>query len=128
MSDPSGLLRLTGMNRVSRDSNVTVIELGPSYDSLNEAALAESGGVLLGEAVHAEPPRLLLDLSGTQFIGSRFIELLVRTWKRLRERGGTMALCGVQPFCGEVLHTTKLDTLWNSYPTRADGVTALAGH
>ena len=106
---------------------MTVIELGPSYDSLNEAALAESGGVLLGEAVHAEPPRLLLDLSGTQFIGSRFIELLVRTWKRLRERGGTMALCGVQPFCSEVLHTTKLDTLWNSYPTRADGVTALAG-
>lgn len=114
-----------GMDHVSRDRDVTVIELGPSYDSLDEAALAESGGVLLGEAIHAEPPRLLLDLSQTRFIGSRFIELLVRAWKRIRERGGTMALCGVQPFCSEVLKTTKLDTLWRSYPTRADGVSAL---
>ena len=62
------------MNRVSRDHEVTVIELGPSYDSLDDAALEETGGLLLGEAVHAEPPRLLLDLSGTRFIGSRFIE------------------------------------------------------
>jgi len=105
---------------------VTVIEFGPSYDSLNETALTETGGVLLGEAVHAEPPRLLLDLSGTRFIGSRFIELLVRAWKRLKQRGGTMALCGLQPFCSDVLHSTKLDTVWDCYPTRADGVTALA--
>jgi len=90
--------------------------------------LAESGKVLLAEAVRAEPPRLLLDLSGTELIGSRFVELLVQTWKRLRQRGGIMALCGVQPFCSEVLRTTKLDTLWNSYPTRDDGVAALSGH
>ena len=115
------------MSRVIRDRDVTIIELGPSYDSLDEAALTETGGVLLGEAVHAEPPTLLLDLSGTRFIGSRFIELLVQAWKRLGQRGGVMALCGVQPFCSEVLHTTKLDTLWRSYVTRDEGVAALAG-
>jgi anti-sigma B factor antagonist len=115
------------MTCVSRDREVTIVEFGPSYDSLDDAALEETGGVLLGEAFHANPPCLLLDLSGTRFIGSRFIELLVQAWKRLRQRGGTLALCGVQPFCSEVLHTTKLDTLWTSFPTRSDGVSALAG-
>jgi anti-sigma B factor antagonist len=114
------------MNKVSQDRNVTIIEFGQTYDSLDEGALTEIGEVLLGEAMHTDPPELLLDMSQTRFIGSRFIELLVQAWKRLKQRGGEMALCGVQPFCAEVLHTTKLDTLWNCYPTRSDGVAALA--
>jgi anti-anti-sigma factor len=113
------------MSRATRQHDVTIVEFGSSYDSLNDAALMETGGVLLGEAIHADPPRLLLDLSATGFIGSRFIELLVRAWKRVKERGGTMALCGVQPFCAEVLRTTRLDGLWESYPSREEGVAAL---
>jgi anti-anti-sigma factor len=113
------------MSRATRQDDVTIVEFGLSYDSLNDAALMETGGVLLGEAIHADPPRLLLDLSATAFIGSRFIELLVRAWKRVKERGGRMALCGIQPFCAEVLRTTRLDLLWESYPGREEGVAAL---
>jgi len=103
-----------------------VIEFGPSYNSLDEDALEEIGGLLLTEAAHVEPPRLVLDLSQTTFFGSTFLELLVRAWKRLRERGGTMVFCGLHPFCAEVLEVTRLTTLWDVYPTRAEAVKALA--
>jgi hypothetical protein len=32
----------------------------------------------------------------------------------------------VQPFCAEVIHVTRLDTLWEIHPTRAAAVAALA--
>lgn len=100
----------------------TVIELGKSYDSLDLDALNEIGSVLLTHARDAEPPRLVLDMSQTGFIGSTFIELLVRTWKRLRERGGTLSLCELQPFCQEVLRVTHLETIWPCYPTRDEAI------
>jgi anti-anti-sigma factor len=110
------------MNRVIDQRGVTVIELGPRYESLDQAALMEFGGLLLSEATHAEPPRLVLDLRQTAYIGSSFIELLVRAWKRLKSRNGTMVLCGVQPFCAEVLETTRLDNLWPIHTTRGEAL------
>jgi len=114
------------MLQVTEQKGVTVIELGPSYESLDEPALEDLGGLLLTKAATIEPPRLLLDLSQTRFIGSTFIELLVRAWKRLASRGGTMALCAVQPFCAEVIHVTRLDTLWEVFPTKDRALDALS--
>jgi anti-sigma B factor antagonist len=114
------------MSRITRQRGVTIIEAGPSYDSLDEEGLAEFGGALLDEAAHAEPPRLILDLTQTRRIGSRFIELLVRAWKRVKQRGGQMVLCGLHPYCIEVLQVTHLDTLWPTYPTQDEAAAALA--
>lgn len=75
------------MITLARQNEVTVIELGSAYDSLDDAALDELGSLLLTNAATAEPPYLVLDLSKTDFVGSLFIELLVRAWKRLTERG-----------------------------------------
>jgi anti-sigma B factor antagonist len=103
----------------------TLIEIGEVYDSLDLDALNEIGGKLLTQARDADPPRLILDMSQTNLIGSTFIELLVRTWKRLCERGGVMALCGLQPFCADVLRVTRLETLWQCYSTREDALRAM---
>lgn len=110
------------MIKLMRQNDVTVIELGPAYDSLDDAALDELGGLLLTKAATADPPYLVLDLANTDFVGSLFIELLVRAWKRLAERGGAFALCCVQPFCEEILKITHLDTLWESFPNRKRAV------
>ncbi len=114
------------MASVTIQDDVTILQFGPRYDSLDEAVLMDAGGVLLSQATHAQPPKLLLDLSQTEFIGSRFIELLVRTWKRLQERGGRMVLCGLQPFCAEVLQTTRLNAVWQTADRREEGWALLA--
>jgi len=112
------------MIRLVRQDDVTIIELGPSYESLDDETLEEIGGLLLTEATVADPPRVVLDLSRTTYLGSTFIELLVRAWKRLRERGGTLVLCGLQPYCQEVLHVSRMDTLFEILPTRDRAVAA----
>ncbi|MGQ9575494.1 MAG: STAS domain-containing protein [Thermoguttaceae bacterium] len=114
------------MARLTRQQDVTILELGTSYHSLDEKTLEHLGEILLSQASFAEPPRLVLDLSQTEFIGSRFVELLVRAWKRIKSRNGSMALCGVRPFCADVLRVSRLDTLWNIYPTQAEAVAGLS--
>jgi anti-anti-sigma factor len=114
------------MVRTTVQQGCTVVELGPSYDSLDTDALDEVGSVLLTQATAAEPPRIVVDFSQTSLIGSTFLELLVRAWKRLSERGGTMALCGLQPFCAEVFRLTRLETLWHCSATRDEAIEAFA--
>ncbi len=110
------------MIQLSQQQGVTIIALGPSYDSLDVDALDELGSVLLTTCATVEPPLIVVDASRTSFIGSTFIEILVRAWKRLSQRGGTMVLCGVQPFCAEVMRVTRLDTLWPTCATLQEAV------
>lgn len=113
--------------QVTLDKRVTVIGLGPGFESVDEHTL--DGGLrdsLLDAADAAEPPRVVLDLSHTTFFGSSFIEVLFRMWNRLQSRaGGAFALSGVTPYCEEVLHVAHLDTLWRVYPDRAAAVREL---
>lgn len=113
------------MVQVSRQQNVTIVEAEGNYPSLAVERLEEMGRVLLGEATRAEPPLLILDLAATGFVGSSFIELMIRAMKRVRERGGAFALCQVQPFCLDILKTARLDQVFLRYATRDEAIAAM---
>jgi len=112
---------------VETRDGVTVIHLGPEYESLDESLLDELRGAILDVAETADPPKVVLDLSHTKFFGSAFIEIMFRAWKRVDARGGTFALSGLTPYCAEIVEVTHLDRLWKIYPTRDEAVAALKG-
>jgi anti-anti-sigma factor len=114
------------MPRLTQHNGVTIIELGPNYAALSYKALEELGELLLWQATYAEPPRLILDMSETTVVGSSFIELLVRAWKRIKHREGMMALCALQPFCREIVKVSRLDTIWPIYANRLEAISALS--
>jgi anti-anti-sigma factor len=114
------------MTRVSQVDGVTIFSVDREYDSLDDRKVSEFSSQLTGAVEQVDPPVLLLDLSETTFIGSSFLGVLVRAWKRIRERNGRMALCHVNELCSEVLHASKLDTIWDIYPARDAAVRALA--
>jgi anti-anti-sigma factor len=111
------------MTAPTRQGDVTIFELGREYDALDVAHFEPFAAELLAAAKSVNPPLLLLDFSHTSYIGSSFIEMLVRAWKRLNERGGRLALCGVSGFCQDVFVATRLDSLW---PICDDRDTAIA--
>jgi anti-anti-sigma factor len=115
------------MARVFQQDGVTIIELDERYDSLDDESLEHLTKILLEAASSSSAPTLLLDLSNTQFIGSRFIGLLVRVWKRVHDGSGRMGLCCIPPFCREALITTRLyDTLWTPYRTREEAIAEMS--
>jgi anti-anti-sigma factor len=104
------------MTRVRQERNVTIIELDAEYGALNRETFNAARELLLSEARTVEPPLVALDLSRTAYMGSAFVEVMFRAWKRLRERNGRLVLCGLQPFCADVLRTLQLDTMFEMFP------------
>jgi anti-anti-sigma factor len=113
------------MAHVYRKQNVAVVELDAEYDALDQSKFQQTQELLLSTAESVEPPLVAVDLSRTRYMGSGFIEAIFRAWKRSRERQGRLVLCGLQPFCAEVLRTTRLDSLIECFPGIEDAVAAL---
>lgn len=66
----------------------------------------------LGRQVDAAMPReLTLDLGGVGFMDSSGIAVVLRTWKRMRELGGSMKLQNVPPQAAKVLRAAGVDKL-----------------
>jgi anti-sigma B factor antagonist len=111
---------------VSRQDGVTIIALGPDYENLDDAVLDELRQVILDGVAQADPPLVVLDLSHTKFFGSAFIEVLFRAWNRIeKQEGGEFCLCGLTPYCAEVIDVTHLNRLWKIFNTREEAVAAL---
>ena len=84
----------------------------------------ETAAVL--DLVETLPARnIVLDLSGTTYYGSTALGFFVKLWTRIRKAHGQMAFCNVSENELEILHLTKLDSLWSICETREDALQAV---
>lgn len=114
--------------QVSVENGVTVIALGPEFETLDEMKLDQIREAILAVADRAPvPAAVLIDLSHTKFFGSSFIEVLFRVWNRVNQSGGKFAICGLNSYCREILQITHLDTVWKTFATRQEALAWLAG-
>lgn len=71
---------------------------------------------------------LVVDLSGVVSLDSSALGPLVQKLRDVQERGGGMALAGVQaPALREIFALTRFDKVFRIYPNRDEAVKALAG-
>lgn len=74
----------------------------------------------------AEMDVLVVDLSGVVSLDSSALGPLVQKLRDVQERGGAMALAGVQaPALREIFALTRFDKVFRIYPTVEDAVRAL---
>lgn len=59
----------------------------------------------------ALPKKLELDLGGVGFMDSSGIAVVLRSWKRMRQLGGSMTLRAVPPQSAKVLRAAGVDKL-----------------
>jgi anti-anti-sigma factor len=79
------------------------------------------------EALTATRKKLILDLSGVDFVTSAGLRAVLTIVKKMKFGGGVLALCAVQPQVREILDITGLAPMMDIYPTRAEGLKALGG-
>lgn len=65
---------------------------------------------------------VLIDLSGTNYVGSVILGALVQLNQTLRARGLRVAMCGASTDMQDVLRLMKLDQLWEQFSTLAEGL------
>jgi len=114
------------MPTVTQQGDVSIFCPNVDEKTIDSAVAAEIDVHVFHLAGQAEPPWIVIDMRNVVFLGSAFLEVLLAAWKRLKERRGRLAICGLTPLCAEVFRVTKLDTLWELYPDRDTAVAALA--
>lgn len=70
---------------------------------------------------------IVLDFHKTDYYGSTALSFFIKLWKRLRDRGGRMAFCGLSEHEREVLQVTKLAGLWPICSSRTEALHAVQG-
>ena len=68
---------------------------------------------------------ILLNLSRVEFISSAALNRLINFQKRVRDAGGEVKLCSLQPPVDEIFHATRFNQVVEIQPTEA---AALASH
>ncbi|MDT8435203.1 MAG: STAS domain-containing protein [Gemmatimonadota bacterium] len=66
--------------------------------------------------------RFLIDFSRSSYIDSSGLGMLVSLSKRIRDRGATLRLAGLNGDLRTLFELTRLDTLFEIAPTRADAL------
>jgi anti-sigma B factor antagonist len=97
----------------------TVVHVGGDLDVYTAPRLREG----LEKAI-ATGGRLVLDLSGVQFIDSTALGVLVAAHQRAQENGGDFRLVVDDPFLLKIFRITGFDGIFSIYPQIED---ALAG-
>ena len=86
------------------DDATTLIRLGVRLDALGVGRVES----LLLAAVTSARPRVLIDLSGVDFVASMGIHLLVSVARTAQTHGAYVALFGAQPLVARVFDQTAL--------------------
>lgn len=105
--------------RVER--GVTVIALTGRLDAPSAPEAQRTFSQAL-DGAHA--PRILLDLSGVEYMSSGGIRALIGLLKSVERKGGVLKLCGMTPFVEEVFDVSNLSRLFDIHPTREQALTA----
>ena len=64
------------------------------------------------------PIRLVVDFSMVRFLTSSVLGLLIRISKKIYESEGTFRLCCIQPKIFEIFKITRLDKIFEIFPSR----------
>ncbi len=114
-----------GAFTIERRGDLTVISATEDLEHI-EFGLEETVSELILKPLQREiEPQVVFDLSRVTFFGSVFLALLIRCWKLVLSRGGTMVLSGLDDRSRELLRITSLDMVWPIYQSKREAIEAL---
>ena len=96
---------------VDKCNKVALVTVIGSVDSADSNVLLD----FFNELIDAGQIRLVVDITGMDFIVSMGLGVFVRTHTRLRAAGGFFRLVGPEPFILQIIKTTGLDRLLAIY-------------
>ena len=106
-------------------ATLVVVPMG-SVGSLADEDIKPELRLLLA---HLDDPAIVhavIDLEHVAYFGTSMLEVMHAVWRRLRDRGGKLAICGASDVGREVLRISRFDTLWEIHETRRQAIDAVA--
>lgn len=69
--------------------------------------------------------RLVLDLSGLEYISSAGLRVLMLASRDVKSRDGRLVVCGLQPIVKEIFEISRFNIVFNVLPDRAAALAEL---
>jgi anti-sigma B factor antagonist len=91
---------------------------------LDEQALRDFGQELFAILDGSEERNILLDFQAVQLMSSGVLGVLIRFFKRCKEFGAKLKLCGIRPQIFEVFKITQLNKVFEIHKDRQQAVAA----
>lgn len=114
------LLNAVPLSVESVSDSITVIEPGSRLDA---AASPELDDALT--TLREDVSWFVIDMSRTEYVSSRGLKVLVSHWRAVRERGGGMVLCALQPNVLAIFETVGFTEVFDLYVSRTDALSAI---
>ena len=92
-------------------NTLVVVSLGNAGSLVGEEMACELTG-LLEQFEQSGLQNAVIDLRNSPYFGTSMLQVMTALWKRVRARGGKMAVCSVSDTGLEILQVTRFDTLW----------------
>ena len=108
--------------REERHGSVCVVTLRGRLDVATSAAFAER----VDRLIAGSQPRLLVDLSGVDFVSSAGLRVILAVMKKVKAANGIFALCAVRAPVREVLDMTGFTPLIEIHPEVSTALAAMA--
>jgi anti-anti-sigma factor len=107
------IARRLEMEITTRDSDgKTVAALSGSLDTTS----APEVGAHLEESISAGAAKIIVDLTGVEFVSSAGLRILLVAAKKLRASGGDLGVCGLNETVQEVFDMSGFSTILKVFP------------
>lgn len=104
------------------DRGVLAVTLRPELNEVPWTDIERIGSGIVGRVSSQAKPRVLVDLTELNHMGSAMVALVVRIWKAATEQNGRMVVVNRSELVGEVLQISGLANKWTIVPTRDDAL------
>ena len=109
---------------VAVENDVTVATL-LDEKILDEISISQISSKLTELVGSQDQPRLVLDFGNVGNMSSSALGMLIMLHKRIREKGGQLRLCNIQPAIFEIFVITRLNEIFSICSSRQEAIEAL---
>lgn len=116
-------MKTTASVDIRSEGDVAIVSFTSNCISDVEAITGASAAIR--QYVQAHPPReIVVDFSGVKFFSSQVLGLLLEARGYVKDHGGKVAICELDPQLHRVFKITNLDKIFTFYPDRPAALAA----
>ena len=112
--------------RAEQQGNVLVITPLFTYATFAEPDVATELIEVQEQVDLPTTEQVIIDLGEIPYFGSTVLEWMAQLWKRVKSKGGRLAVVRPSQIGREVLAAARLERLWGIFETRDQAITWLA--
>jgi anti-anti-sigma factor len=106
----------------ARERNVLVITPLVTFATFDEPEMAREWTLVQEQLDDPETKHVVIDLGRIPYFGSTVLEWMTLLWKRIKAKGGRLALCSPSAIGREVLAAARFERLWPIHASREEAI------